>query len=242
MGATQENPIGSIDQHVLDASQSDEKTNDLIKDNLAYILSRVNRYAPGASADARENMFSVAQLAFYEAIRTYRVGKGHFYPFADLVIKRRIIDELRRNGKDFEATVSLDEENEDFDEAAPIRSASLKQHEQQSRSEMLAYEIEDFSAQLDKYGISFEMLVKNSPKHAALRQDYARIIDMARGDAEILETIFKKKYYPVGKIAERTKIPRKKVERSRIYVISMLIIVRGDFQYLSEYVPRMRNG
>jgi len=46
----------------------------------------------------------------------------------------------------------------------------------------------------------------------------------------------KKKYLPIAEIEKISKIPRKKIERGRNYIIAAVLIMTRDFQYLKSFI------
>jgi RNA polymerase sigma factor len=53
---------------------------------------------------------------------------------------------------------------------------------------------------------------------------------------ELIDIIKNKKYLPVEKIAAGLKIPRKRIERGRNYIIAAVLILSGDYQFINEYI------
>ena len=226
-----------LDQSILEARETASGLEQLIADNASYVQSRVLRFAPNAGSHEREDLFSIAQMAFYEAVNSYSHEKGHFYPFADIVLRRRLIDEIRKTSKVDPELAILDETLEDMDESLPIQSASIKQYEHEKEKSALEMEVEQFNAELAAMGITMSTLEKHSPKHAALKKTYREILRKIHNDPEVRRAIFVKRYYPVKKISELTQISPKKLERSRIYIIAAMIVICGDYIRLAEYIP-----
>jgi RNA polymerase sigma factor len=227
-----------LDKTVLEAAKSPEKTDALIRANEPYIRSRVSRYASGSSGVRIDELLSVGMMAFFEAIKTYREDKGHFYPFADLVIRRRIIDEFRKNVKSERAEMlNLLDEDETDGRPQPLETVSMGYFRESSVNEALLSELEEYKEKLAERGIRFEDLAKHSPKHKALRAVCRDAIETIVNDDGTVELILNKKGFPIKRVSEITGLPQKKLERLRIYIIAVIIILTGDYDYLSEYVP-----
>lgn len=229
--------VSELDQIILDARATDYGLDKLIEENKSYVQSRVLRYAPNTDLFERDDLYSIALLAFYEAVRAYSPDKGHFYPFADVVLHRRLIDELRRSSRSDAELVILDNIEEESGESIPIQSASLDNYERDSENSALQLEVEQFVAELEAMGITLASLEKRSPKHAALKKVYLEILRKIKDDDEVKKAIFVKHYYPIKKISEITQISPKKLERSRIYIIAAMLIICGDYSRLAEYIP-----
>jgi RNA polymerase sigma factor len=231
-----------LDQAIIAAAADAEMLEQLISRNKPYIMTRVVRYAPFASAHEREDLFSAGMIAFYEAVRSYSPEKGHFYPFADIVIRRRVIDEIRKVSKSDAELAVLDEVQEEASEPIPIQTASIEAYEKDATKSELADEIRQLAVDLEEWGTSFEELSLRSPKHTALRDTYAQIINRIADDTVVIDTILRKKYYPVKRINELTGISPKKLERSRIYIVAVMLIINGDYTHLAEYIPFNKKG
>ena len=234
--------VGELDLEILAAANSPDKINNLIRDNIPYIQSRVQRYASGATPTRKEELLSVGMMAFYEAVKTFNEHKGHFYPFADLVIRRRIIDEFRKTSQIDDELLILDDENEEIETSLHIQNASIEKHGKEAENAELVQEIALFSETLEQWNISFSALEKSSPKHNALKATYKDIILKIIEDDEVVDTILQKRYFPIKRISEITNIPLRKLERSRIYIIAVIIILKGNYDYLPSYIdiPRKK--
>ncbi|MDR1815584.1 MAG: hypothetical protein LBR00_02740 [Clostridiales Family XIII bacterium] len=224
-----------------------DRTETLIVGNKAFIIGCVRKYAYAPDAAKFDELVSVGLSAFHEALRTYDVAKGHFYPFAEMIIRRRLIDETRRHAKDgnviFLGDIGSEPDREEGtpDYARPLDRASIDNHAKETDRQLLADEIQRYSKALSAHGLSFRDLVTHSPKHAALRQTYDRMLRAILSDAELVGSILEKHVFPVKKIEIATKIPRKKIERARIYMIGAVIIATGQgFDGLREYLPCLR--
>jgi RNA polymerase sigma factor len=53
---------------------------------------------------------------------------------------------------------------------------------------------------------------------------------------EMLHSIMTKKYLPVAEIEKDMKLPRKLIERFRKYIIAVVIIATGDYEYIRDYI------
>jgi RNA polymerase sigma factor len=97
-------------------------------------------------------------------------------------------------------------------------------------------EIEQYKEELKEWGISLEILSKQSPKHKALRKKYKDAIEKLAASSEIMRTLLVKRYFPVKKASEVSGLSKKNLEYARIFIIASLLIKNGDYLYLSEYV------
>ena len=231
---------GSLDDRAIRARDSKDETEGLIEEFKAFINARVARYSVHADAMRREEMESTAMLAFYEAIRKYDPEKGHFLPFANMIVCARLIDFNRRISNRTVPVISLDdtgdEEEGEQAQSAAVSELSIRIYESERRREKLVDEIEQFKAELDIWGLTLASLVEQSPKHNKLRDEYRAAIAKISQSPDIMQTIQIKRYFPQKAIGEITGLPQKKLERARNFILASLIIKTGDYEMLSDYV------
>ena len=225
-----------LDNRAIAAAEDPREFESLLTDFRPFLWSRASHRA-GSSYDNRDEMMSAAMQAFYEAVKTYNKNKGHFYKFMSTVVHMRLIDCYRKLTSYQVETVPLDEDY--GDEGAfshQVIAASLKIYEKNTQQRSLVEEIESFKQEIAEWGFSMDVLVENSPKQVKTRDVYKRIAKRAAADSDTLNTIFSKRYYPVKRISKLTKVPQKTVERARTFIVAALIIHRGDYNYLKNYV------
>lgn len=231
--------VKSLDERAITAANNDREKELLIEEFQPYLHGQVHRLT-GSDSRNRDELFSHALMAFNEAIGSYRADKGHFFAFADNVVHRRLVDGMRqiyRNKKDTVSLNDYDEQGEEIQNKNIIK-ASITQYQASQEQAFIALEIEQFNNELETWDITLDMLVKQSPKHKALRKIYHQAIHAAAANPEIMQTIQLKRYFPVKKLSELTGIPQKKLERGRIYILASIIIQTGDFEYLSDYIGK----
>ena len=218
------------------ASKNNADFEQLLRRFRPFLWGQVSKMA-GNSYDTRDEMMGAAIRAFHEAVRSYDPEKGHFYSYMSKGIYMRLIDCLRDMNSDKIETVSLDEQ---FDyeggHSLQLEKASLRAHEEDENRRNLVLEITEFTEEIGKWNLTIDMLVQHSPKQDRTRRVYDEIVRQACADDIIMKTIINKHYYPVKRISKITKLPRKTVERARIYIIASIIIRYGDYNYLKSYI------
>ena len=238
-----EKPI-MLDQRADAAKQSETETKSLLEDFMPFLNARVARYTAHLGASFNDDALSISMLALHEAVVKYDSTKGHFFPFADRVVRARLIDHIRKVSKQENNTISLSTED-DYDKnpgISMINIASLRNYDEQQRRAQLVEEIEQFKSELASWGITMDALAKSSPKHKALRKTYDGILYAIITSPDILQTINIKRYFPIKAISKSTGLPQKKLERARIYILAALIIKAGDYDLLSEFIEEGRRG
>ena len=88
--------MDEFSERALQARENDEEFNRFAADSKSYILGCASKCLKRYIRDT-DDEWSVALIAFHEAVRTYKPEKGGFGSFAGIVIRRRLLDEERRN-------------------------------------------------------------------------------------------------------------------------------------------------
>lgn len=231
-----------LDNRAVAAKQSEYEMEQLIHDFDPFLQSRVAKYSLRSDSERREELLSTAMFAFYEAIKSYEIEKGHFFPFANRVVCTRIIDQLRKVYRHEGHTVPLEDQNAEQQSAQSvvIEEISVRTYNAERSRENLVDEIEQFKAELADWGITMDSLTKSSPKHQKLRDDYRMAVSRIHQAPDIVQTIQLKRYFPIKAAAEITGLPQKTLERARTFILASLIIKLGDYSYLSDYVSDRR--
>ncbi|GAW92710.1 RNA polymerase sigma-I factor [Calderihabitans maritimus] len=198
----------------------------------------VGRYV----ALGQDDESSIALMAFNEAIDQYDPGQEtNFLTFAETVIKRRLIDYLRRETRrrQREFLISPEKTEEGYPDSFPVslqeRQAVEIFNRQQEASERKE-EIALFKKRLEEFGISLPDLARSSPRHKSARR---RAMEAARILAEedsLRESFLRHKMLPLKELEIRTRFSRKTLERHRRYIIAIALIYVDEFPYLKEYL------
>lgn len=224
-----------INKRVLEVRGNSEELNKFMEEFKPFIISTaektLNRYVDCKN----DEEWSIALLAFNESIGNYEINKGSFLSFSKMVIKARLIDYYRKESKHknmiYVNKISDEEEEIDLSE-----KQAIDEYHKESNNEYRKIEIQQLTEELKKWDITFKDLVKASPKRTATRKIYNIIIKFILNDEKALNYVLNKKTIPISEIEKNTLVPRKKIERSRKYIISVLLIILGDYEYLNEYV------
>ncbi len=200
-----------------------------------------------------DDELSIALSAFLEAINYYDRGRGSFLSFAQGVIRRRLIDYFRKesrfntvvppsgrsaetgsgSGSSLDSDTGGDGRDGGVD---PMDEASRQKYFEDEVSEYRRLEIAQLKKELSDWGISFDDLARVSPKHDRTRKACREMVGYLMFRQDLLLSVRDKKQLPVAELAQQLNVPRKIIERTRKYIIAMIIIRTGDYQYISEYI------
>jgi RNA polymerase sigma factor len=83
---------------------------------------------------------------------------------------------------------------------------------------------------------TFSDLADASPRHEKTRKQCSEIVGLILSRPDMLQQVLIKKYLPVAEIVKALKLPRKLIERFRKYIIAVVVIATGDYEYIREYI------
>jgi RNA polymerase sigma factor len=226
-----------LNLRVMNIKGNAEEKSMLIEQYKPYIALCVERFTKRYVNYGHDDELSIGLIAFDEAIEGYDISRGSFLAFASGVIKRRLIDYVRKEGRQVNvisfSAVSEDKEGKPID---ITYNESIRLHAANEESRMRKLEIEEFVDVLKQWGISLEDLADVSPKQEKTRLLYKQIVQYIINNPEVFQELISKKLLPIIEIQKGMEIPRKKIERARKYIISMVIMITGDFKYIQSYI------
>lgn len=231
----------------IDSEAMAAKSDKLILEKLVLQQERAMlRYASkvtGKYVSKSDDEWSIVLLAFTQAIENYDLKKGNFISFYRLLIKRRLIDYYRSQGK-YRPELSVDPilfdtEPEEDDENISIRVAVSNQVAKQD-GEDLKLEIEVANQVFSNYGFSFFDLTKCSPHANKTKISCAKAVNFMIQNPLLIEELHTTKQLPLKIIETNTKVPRKTLERHRKYIIATIELLSGEYPNLAEYLQYIR--
>ncbi|MDS0528232.1 RNA polymerase sigma-I factor [Clostridium sp. SHJSY1] len=232
-----------IDELVIKAQKDKNIHEKLINENEFFIIkiaSRVvNKYITKS-----DDEWSIALNAFNETIKSYDLNKGSFYSFAEIVIKRRMIDYLRKESK-HKGEISVDSyvfqsNSKDNEETEALNKEVIKKISEVNTETTAKMEIEEVTEKLNLYGFSFYDLIKVSPKSEKTKNACARAVAYILKNSIVNNELIESKKLPIKIIEKNIKVPRKVLERHRKYIIAAVVIMSGDYPHLAEYMHFIR--
>ncbi|MCX8131222.1 MAG: RNA polymerase sigma factor SigI [Clostridia bacterium] len=227
----------SINERVEKIKNNEDEINKLVEDYKPFIASCVEKVTGRYVRYGEDDELSIALMAFVEAVKSHDSAKGNFLTFSQNVIKRRLIDYYRKE-KRHTNVISLTEYYNDEDDSVVDLSAgeAIENFTREEISEYRRLELQQLKDELLAWDISFVQLAEASPKHDKTRKMYKDIVRFLLTEPELIKLIKQKKYIPIAEIEKSLDIPRKKIERARKYIIAVIIISTGDYQYIRDYL------
>ena len=225
-----------INERIAAIKNNDEEINRLVDEYKPFIASCTEKLTGRYVRYGEDDELSIAMMGFVEAIKAFDNTKGNFLSFSQNVIKRRLIDYYRkekRHNNVISLNTYMSEENEEYDLSS---GESLEKYAQDRLGEYRRLELEQLGRELAEFEITFFDLASVSPKQDRTHKICSEIAGFLLSRSDLVRLIREKKYLPVAEIISALKVPRKIVERSRKYIIAVVIIASGDYQYIRDYV------
>jgi len=214
--------------------------NQFITDYQPYVAKVASRFCKRYIDPACDDEFSIALGAFNEAINQFSPQSGRsFLGFAETVIRRRLIDHVRKEQRFSRQTPysSFEVEDDEDNVVNPVEVHQAMEHyEKQLGMEERRSEIFDFSRCLEEFDIRFAELAEVSPKHADSRLTLLRIGKMLSEDADLMRTLVMKRMLPIKELLGKVEVSRKTLERNRKFIIAVALIFHGPYPYLRDYL------
>lgn len=231
-----------LDSIVMEAKNHPLLLENLIKQHEFYILKCASKISHRYITKS-DDEWSISLLAFNEAVKSYELNKGSFISFADLVIRRRLIDYAKSQGKYssevFVDPIVFDTEPEEESDDIALRMAVADQVSKQDTGD-LKLEIETVNAIFSEYGFTFFDLSDCSPHADKTRKACAKAVNFMLQNPTLFQDLQKTKLLSIKIIEKNAHIPRKILERHRKYIIAALEILTGDYPNLAEYLSFIR--
>ena len=215
-----------IDLMAVEAGKDEVKFSAFLERHELFILktaSKICRHYISKNDDE----WSVAMVAFSDAVEKYDFERGSFIAFAERIIHQRLVDFFRVRGRhSVEIPVDFIEE-----EAIVLNNDSS-----------LVLEIEAVTQILTEYGFSFMDLVDCSPKAEKTKKACAKAVKYILLNPLLIEEMRSSKQLPLKIIEKNAGVPRKILERHRKYLIAAIEILNEDYPYLSDYLSFIKEG
>jgi len=226
----------AINARLTDIRDDMEKIGRFVEEYKPFIASCAEKMTGRHMDYGTDDELSIAMMAFVEAVRSFDGSKGNFFSFSRSVIKRRLIDHYRSE-KRHSNVVSLNVRMQDCEEEYDLSSSeAIRAFSDMNTAELRRIELKELGEELSRWGITYQDLARASPKHRKTRQQCAELAGMILSRPDMLQSVMTKRYLPVAALESASKIPRKLIERFRKYIIAVVIIAIGDYQYIRDYI------
>jgi len=218
------------------AKEDSDKADDLIRSYIPFIRSEATKFMGRLCTD-QDDEYSIAMMAFYEAIMGYERGRGTFLGYAALLIKSRLIDYTRKEAR-HQGQISLDEELGGEDDRALVDTLadSRDYYEESAHREATRQEIEELSGVMAQFDVSFSDVADNCPKQERTMEACAKAIHYAGENKKLLDELLRTKKLPLAQLVQGSGVERKTLERHRKYILTMLLIQTNGYEIIRGHL------
>ncbi|MCY0877219.1 MAG: RNA polymerase sigma-I factor [Firmicutes bacterium] len=230
----------SLETWLEQAQSGDAEARDQLLRSYLPFVDRVVSSVCGRAVGRTEDEFQIALVALNEAINVYQSQRGSFIGFAETVMKRRLIDTFRARTRMKEVPfTSFDEEDEEGHVQNAVESnTAMREHQVRVETEARAEEIARYGEELRRYGLSFQVLVDSSPKHADARENALDVARLIADDPGLLGHMQRTGQLPLKQLESRVSVSRKTLERQRQYILASTVLLAGDYEILQSFVRK----
>ena len=235
----------SINDLAAASADSESVREDFIRQQEQLILKTAS-HASYRYITKSDDEWAVALSAFSDAIDRYDLSRGDFLPFAQMLIKRALID-YHRSASSHLTEIStspfvLEGIDEADDESELDRSAYLAVVDQSraAADRSLQDEILAANEMLQQYGFRFFDLTDCSPQQEKTKQECAKAVRYVLSQPDLLYELEKSRKLPIRAVTKGSDISKKTLDRYRKYIIMAILILNGDYPQLSDYLKFVR--
>lgn len=224
------------------AKENSRKADDLIREYIPFIRSEAAKFMSRLCTD-QDDEYSIAMMAFYEAIMGYEKGRGAFLSYAALLIRSRLVD-YRRKEERHQGHISLHTENSGDDERTLLDTlADDHDHfEVSATREATRQEIEELSRVMGLFDVNFADVADNSPRQERTLQACTAAVRYARENPQLLDELLRTRRLPLAKLVAGTGVERKTLERHRKYILAMLLILTNGYEIIRGHLRHVLTG
>ena len=234
----------ALNRLAMAAAYDERKREELIYSNEQTIL-RTASSACRRFVSKSEDEWSIALGAFSKAVDVYSQEKGDFLPFAQMLIKRELIDYYRSQKNNLrEVSVAphvLEGGGEPEEDPSGVYLAVIKSSREAS-DHSLREEILAANELLSDYGFRFFDLTECSPQQDKTRKECAVAIRFMLTDSALFAALEKTHKLPIKALAAASGVSRKTLDRYRKYIIMAVLILDGDYPQLAEYLKFVKEA
>lgn len=201
----------------MEETHKEEKLETLVQQHMPFIIRTVSSVTGRYVSIENDDAFSIALSAFAEAVERFDGERGNFLSFAALVIRSRLNTYLEKEHRYQEQIVSLEALEETGGELADRREETLALRE----------EIQQYQAELAKFGLTLEDMADQSPKHRDTRSRGVYAAQQASEDKQIVAETYRKRKLPIRMVAKCSGLSEKIVKTSKAFILgTMLVFVK----------------
>ena len=221
------------------AKEDSKKADELIRSYIPFIRSEATKFMTRLCTE-QDDEYSIAMMAFYEAILGYERSRGAFFGYAAMLIRSRLIDHSRKEAR-HQGHISLHQENGGDDDRSLLDTlADGRDHfEEAAHREATRQEIQELARVMAEFGITFSDVAENCPRQERTLEACSRAVRYAGENRQLLEQLLQTRKLPLGQLVKGSGVERKTLERHRKYILAMLLIQTNGYEIIRGHLYRV---
>ena len=217
------------------AKEDNAAADELIRRYIPFIRAESSKCIGRFCTDS-DDEYSIAMIAFHEAIVGYSRDRGAFLKYAALLIHSRLTDYARKEMR-HKGMLSLNEESEDDERTLLDQVADSRDHYEESQNlEATQQEIAELSGVLQQFGVSFADVADHSPRQERTKETCLAAVRYAMENRELLDELLRTKKLPMQALVSGANCDRKTLERHRKYLLAMLVIQTNGYEIIRGHL------
>lgn len=219
------------------AKEDNHAADELIGRYIPFIRAEASKFM-GRICTQSDEEYSIAMIAFHEAILSYDRARGAFLKYAALVIRSRLTDAARKEKQ--HAALSLDEPVQDREKTMLEQIPDNRDRYEESQvREATRQEILELTRVLGQFGVSFADIADHSPKQERTKEVCIAAVTYAMEHRNLLEELLRTKKLPLAELVQGAGCDRKTLERHRKYVLAMLVIQTNGYEIIRGHLRQV---
>lgn len=203
--------------------KDDIERNKLIKDYMPFVVNKISLVTNRYIEKENDEELLVGLEAFNEAIDRFDPSKGKFLTYAELIIRSRVMDFIRKERK-HKKDVPI-ESMSDFEDKKPLEDAVI-----------LKEEVFAFRYKLSQFGLTVDDLLEGAPKRAKTLSKVTGIGREASKDETIATKLYSTKKLPMAMIVKVVKTTKKVLKTYRDFIVAVIIIYTENYEIIRQYL------
>ena len=214
---------------------------EFIRKYIPFIKSEVSKFLGRPVDDSLDDEYSIGMIAFYEALRSYNSERGAFLSYASIIIKSRLIDNMRKE-KRHSAVLSLDSPVSDDEADVNFIADNKNEHAEYELSLATKEEIEELVCTLKEFGVSLSDVADNCPRQKKTLDACRAALEYAKKDKKAFDDFLRTKRLPLARISKGCRVERKTLERHRKYLVALFLIQTNGYEIIRGHINHVLGG
>jgi RNA polymerase sigma factor len=219
---------GELPARVHAAKEGKHALNTLLRDYVPFIKKCVSDVV--LQGQARRDYLTEAMLGFIQSVKTYNEEKGAFIPYAQIVIRNRLINAAKKEA-------AIQKQNGKIDLQWEYETAERQYTEFTARKEA-QMEIRELNDVFARWDFTWRDLVKNCPKQSRSRDSCHQIVRALLAEKPLLNEMLRTNKLPIQRLSVLSGHSEKTLEKYRRYISALVLIMEGDYPYVRSFLPQ----